>query len=216
MPISAFIDLAKPYGLPFVLLVIAVFGILNVYKKYVSSAEKTRKLRHEEIKLLSDVLNYSGQNKKFLIEQLIETKYKTLISWREISYLMKLHSPSEALSFYASANDAIKFDYVSSEPSYSAKLRNECKRTLTKFFCASFYFSYSLLGVALLIGSPYIFELKGIIWGVMTIVLIPLFISFAFLSLKQYAEIKFAEKLFELIQYSKEHPETQTKNHLLL
>jgi hypothetical protein len=50
----------------------------------------------------------------------------------------------------------------------------------------------------------------------MTIVLIPLFISFAFLSLKQYAEIKFAEKLFELIRYSKEHPETQTKNHLLL
>ncbi|WP_417542302.1 hypothetical protein [Methylophaga thalassica] len=216
MPWNAIIDLAKPYGPALVILVIAIFGILNLFRQYITRTEKARYLRNEEIKLLMEVLDYKGENKKFLIEQLIETKYKALISWREISYLMSLHSPSEALSLYASSGESINFDYLKIEPSYSDKLGTESKRTWTKRISATFYFFYSFLGLLLLICTPFVFEEKGIMWGIITTTLIPLFIGFAVVSLKQYAELKFAKKLFELILYSKEHPQTQTKNHLLL
>jgi hypothetical protein len=215
MPWNVITNIANDYGLPLIL-VLAFFIVLKLYQRYITNQEKTRTLKHDEVKLLSEILNYQGSDKKFLIEQLIEAKYKYPFSWREISFLMKQASPSEALSYYTTGINILEFPYTSNEPVFRGNHKKEWYRKLSKYWFIFLYFFFCLFGLFLLYLSPFAFESKGFEYGCVTLALIPIFGLFALFSLKEYVEVKFGEKLIELVEYSKTVSPPQSKSHLLL
>ncbi len=215
MPWNVITNIANDYGLSLII-VLAFFTVLKLYQRYITNQEKTRTLKHDEIKLLSEILNYQGNDKNFLIEQLIETKYKYPLSWREVSFLMNQTSPSEALSYYTTGINILEFPYTSDEPTYRGWNKKEWYRTVSKYWFIFLYYFFCLLGLFLLYFSPSVFESKGFEYGCLTLALIPLFGLFALFSLKEYTEVKFGEKLIALVEYSKTIPPQRIKSHLLL
>lgn len=214
MPWSAITQLANDFGLPTIIIIVSFF-IFRSYYVYISRADKLRVFKHDEIKLLSEVLSGQMTNKKFLLEQMIEAKYKHLISWREIDFLMLQHSPSEALSLYADTKSCIEFPYTEKAPSFRGKLKKEFYRKVRKIWHVGLYFFFCFLSLFLIWASPFIYENQAYAASFLFAV-IPSFILFAIFSLKEYAEINKAERLMSLIEYSKNNPQKSIKNKFLL
>ena len=199
LPWNAITDIAQSYGVPSVLLLAGML-ISRLYYKFKVDTETVRKLKHEEIQLLLTILSDKNANQKFLIEQIIETKYGRPISWREISYLLKLVSPSEALSLYADSHYWIEFPYSSNKPEFRGYFQKPIYRKWRKRFNVGSYFFLSFSTLIVFISFPWIFENDGLETGLSFVVVTLVFMICAFFCLKGYVELKRAENLMSLIE----------------
>lgn len=215
MPWNAITDIAQSYGVPSIILLAGIL-ISRLYYKFKVDTETVRKLKHEEIQLLSTILSDKNANQKFLIEQVIETKYGRPISWREISYLMKLASPSEALSLYADANYWIEFPYSNGKPKYRGLFQKPNYRKWRKRFNVGSYFFLSFITLIVFISLPWIFENGGLQTGLSFVIVALVFILCAFFCLKGYVELKRAENLMSLIEFSEANPDKARERSYLL
>lgn len=195
-------EIAKDFGLPSIILLVG-FLIFRLYYKYTTDIEKTRTLKNDEVRLLAEILsNEKNANHTFLIKQLMETKYGRPFSWREISYLKKLASPSEALSLYSDSGLCINFPFDSDKPEYKGRFKIKKYRSFIKIWNVSCYFSLCLLALLLFLMTPWIFSNIDPETGYMYLAIELAFAVSAVFCLKGYVEVLRAERLMDLIAYT--------------
>ncbi|WP_211826038.1 hypothetical protein [Kistimonas asteriae] len=148
-----------------------VFLIIKLYPSLKKHFDNNKAIEKEELELLSEILsNKNKANVSFLIEQIIEKKYGKAISWREISYILELHSPSEALSNYINGKQFINFPISEGEPIFRSPMNKSNYRKFRALWNVFWYFTFSFLCLALLPISAWILGELGPLWFVSTVV----------------------------------------------
>lgn len=203
------------YGFPAILILFA-FLIAKFYFRYKTQTEDVRKLKNEEIRLLSETLANETPYKIFLLEQLFETKYGRSMSWREISFLMKLASPSEAMSLYADSFYFVDFPYEEISPTYRGHLKSDKYRKSRKSWNVICYFIMSAFGLLGLWLTPWIYVHLEPAWGMVFLSFVIVMVMTAIFCLRGYSQILKAERLMKLIKYSKANPDKARERSYLL
>lgn len=215
MPWREITEIAQSFGVPSVIVLAGIF-ISRLYYKYKLNVEIVRKFKNEELQLLSTILSDKHINQKFLIEQIIETKYGRPVSWREISYLMKLASPSEALSLYSDSNYWIEFPYESDKPKFRGFFEKPNYRKWRKRFNIGSYFLLSFSALIAFLSSPWIFTNINLETAIIYVLIAFIFIVGAIFCLKGFIELKRAENLMSLIEFSEANPDKARERSYLL
>lgn len=211
MPWTAIINLAN--DLVIAIPIITTIIISRLYFSYKTKVNNMRTMKNEELKLFYEVLsNKRVQHRGFLIEQLMESKYGRATSWREIKYLMKLASPSEALSYFMEANFCIAFPLKDSKPSYTGWFKNKTYRGIRKWANFTWYFISSIGSISLISLTLKIIIPVNIEAGLIIIALAFVLMITAIFALKGYLIFLRAERLMSLIDYSEKET---TRSHRL-
>ncbi|WP_103654437.1 hypothetical protein [Agarilytica rhodophyticola] len=180
-----------------IFLMIKLYPSLKVYHNKIKTLEK------EEFEIMSDILTDKTKvNTKFMLEQLIEKKYGRAISWREISFLFSLQSPSEALSQYISCRNFLVFNVSDKKPSFRGLFQKRWYRRVRKLWNAIWYFFFSFLGLSLIPTSIWVLGEKGIFWFMGTLIFLFYSLGVAYLCLRGFGVLTDSEKFMDAVDHN--------------